>query len=137
MRKLHLPKSWFSSGSNWSPHDGCQGCGAAMSEAAWSEMGFVPANGLFAVAVTHRPGRDSTSAGAELMRRSERQAILASTRVHRNSVPSVQMHCKMMAILRATAMRAFLPPTRFASLMPHAFSGEKRSTLVSNTFAAS
>ena len=32
----------------------------------------------------------------------------------------------MTAILRATAMRAFLPPIRFAKRMPQAFNGENR-----------
>jgi hypothetical protein len=41
---------------------------AAMSEAACIEIGIDTANGLFAVTITHRPGRDSASARAELMR---------------------------------------------------------------------
>src|SRR4051812_48006658 len=77
-------------------------------------------HGLCAVVLTHRPGKDSASAGAELVWRIVRQA--AFSRVHQNSVPSVQMQCKMTAILRATAMRAFLPPIRFAKRMPQAFS---------------
>ena len=100
-------------------------------------MEIEPANGLFAVTVTRRPGKDSASAGAELMQWSESQTILVSSRVHQNSVPSTHMHCRMTAILRATAIRAFFPPMRLASLIPHAFKGEKRCTLVSNTFAAS
>ena len=50
-----------------------------------------PANGLCVVASTHRPGRDSLSAGAEPGWWRAGQAILASSRVHQNSVPSVQM----------------------------------------------
>lgn len=37
-------------------------------QATWFEMDIEPANSLFAVTVTHRPDRDSASAGAELMR---------------------------------------------------------------------
>ena len=66
-----------------------------------------------------------------------RQAVLASSRVHQKSVPSTQMQCRMTAILRATAMRAFLAPIRLTRRMPQAFKGEKRCTLVSNTWAAS
>jgi hypothetical protein len=51
-----------------------------MSEAACTKMGVGTANGLFAATVTHRPGRDSASARAELMRWIEGQAILASAR---------------------------------------------------------
>ena len=76
-------------------------------------------HGLCAVVLTRRPGKDSASAGAELVRRIARQA--AFSRVHQNSVPSVQMQCRMTAILRAIAMRAFLPPIRFAKRMSQAF----------------
>ena len=70
------------------------------------------------------PGQDRASAGAELVWRIARQAVFS--RVHQNSVPSVQMQCRMMAILRATATRAFLPPIRFAKRVPQAFNGENR-----------
>ncbi len=65
------------------------------------------------------------------------QAVLASSRVHRNSVPSIQMQRRITAILRATAMRAFLAPIRFTRRAPHAFKGEKRCALVSSKWAAS
>ena len=97
-----------------------------MSEAVWSEIDLGSTNGLFAIAVTRRPGRDALSAGAELVRWRVPQAIFPCVRVHQNSVPSVQMHCRMTAILRATATRAFLPPMRLASLVAQAFKGEKR-----------
>ena len=96
-----------------------------------------PANGQCAVASTHRPGRDSLSAGAEPGWWSAGQAILASSRVHQNSVPSVQMQRRMTAILRATATRAFLAPIRCTRRVPHALSGENRCTFVSSTLAAS
>lgn len=96
-----------------------------------------PANGLYAVASTHRPGRDSLSAGAEPGWWRAGQAILASSRVHQNSVPSTQMECRMTAILRATATRAFLAPIRCTSRVPQALSGENRCTFVSSTLAAS
>jgi len=57
--------------------------------------------------------------------------------VHRKSVPSIQIRCRMTASLRATATLAFVAPTFFISRTPHAFSGDQRSTLVSNTPAAS
>jgi hypothetical protein len=68
--------------------------------------------------------------------RTNGQAIAASC-IHQKSVPSVQMQCRMMASLRATATLAFLAPTRFISRTPHAFSGDQRLTLVSSTAAAS
>jgi hypothetical protein len=64
------------------------------------------------------------------------QAATASF-VHRKSVPSIQIRCRMTASLRATATFAFFAPDRFISRMPHAFNGDQRSTLVSRTPAAS
>src|SRR5205807_2165759 len=43
------------------------------------------------------------------------QAVAVSL-VHQNSVPSVQMHRRITAILRAMATRAFFDPMRRASL---------------------
>jgi hypothetical protein len=125
------------SGVGCTPHDGCQGCDAAMWVAAWSGIKPRPTYSSCAVIFTRRPGKDRTSAGAELGVVLLRQAILASSRVHQNSVPSTQIQCRITAILRATAMRAFLGPIRLANRVPQAFRGEKRFTLVSNTFAAS
>lgn len=90
---------------------------------------------LLAVVSTRRPSQDSVSAGAELGRWRD-QAIEASF-VHQNSVPSVQMHRRMTAILRAIATLAFFEPMRFASRVPHALSGDQRWTFVSSTLAAS
>ena len=81
-------------------------------------------HGLCAVVLTAVPARTAPPPGAELVWRIARQA--ANSRVHQNSVPSVQMQCRMTAILRAIAMRAFLPPIRFAKRMPQAFNGENR-----------
>ena len=111
------------SGVGCPPHDGCQGCDAARWKAIWP--GICPVDPRPLRGRPHRrPGKDSASAGAELVWRIARQA--AFSRVHQNSVPSVQMQCRMTAILRATAMRAFLPPIRFAKRMPQAFNGENR-----------
>lgn len=64
-------------------------------------------------------------------------AVVAAWFDHQNSVPSVTMHVRITASLRATAMRAFLKPIRFASLMPHALRLENRLTTVSSTVVAS
>ncbi len=85
-----------------------------------------PTNGHCAVACTHRPGREGLSAGAETRWWAAGQAILASSRVHQNSVPPTQMQRRMTAILRATATRAFLAPMRCTRRVPHAWSGENR-----------
>ena len=63
--------------------------------------------------------------------------VLASSRDHQNSVPLVQMQCRMTASLRATAIRASRPPIRLTRRMPYAFGGENRCTRVSSTLAAS
>ena len=57
--------------------------------------------------------------------------------VHQNSVPSVQMQCRITAILRAIATRAFFDPMRLASRVPQALSGDQRCTFVRRTLAAS
>jgi hypothetical protein len=44
---------------------------------------------------------------------------------HSKLVSSVQMQCRMTAILRATATLAFLAPTRFISRMPQAFRADQ------------
>ena len=56
---------------------------------------------------------------------------------HSNSVPSIQMQCRMTAILRATATLAFLAPTRFINRVPHAFRVDQRWVRCSSTLAAS
>ena len=45
------------------------------------------------------------------------QAVAVSL-VHQNSVPSVQMHRRITAILRAMATRAFFDPMRRAAAFP-------------------
>ena len=57
--------------------------------------------------------------------------------VHQNSVPSVQMHRRITAILRAMATLAFFEPMRRARRVPQALSGDQRWTFVNNTPAAS
>ena len=56
---------------------------------------------------------------------------------HSNTVPSVQMQCRMMASLRAIAIFAFFRPTRFASRMPQTLSADQRFVRWSSTLAAS
>ena len=56
---------------------------------------------------------------------------------HWNSVPSTQMQCRTTASLRATAVLAFLMPTRLASRTPQAFKTDHRFTTLSRTLAAS
>jgi hypothetical protein len=63
--------------------------------------------------------------------------MVASARLHQNSVPSVQIQCRMMASFRATAILAFFAPIRLLSLRPHALSGDHRLTRVISTLAAS
>jgi hypothetical protein len=63
--------------------------------------------------------------------------MAASARVHQNSVPSVQIQCKMMASFRATAILAFFGPIRLLNLWPYALSGDHRLTRVIRTLAAS
>ena len=55
---------------------------------------------------------------------------------HWNSVPSTQMQCRTTASLRATAVLAFLMPTRLASRTPQAFKTDHRFTTLSRTLAA-
>ena len=79
-----------------------------------------PANGLYAVASTHRPGRASLSAGAA------GQAILASSRVHQNSVPSLHQLTpgreQRQTLVRAEALGGdgTIPPLRSISARPRA-----------------
>jgi hypothetical protein len=61
------------------------------------------------------------------------QAVAVSL-VHQNSVPSVQMHRRITAILLAT--HAFFDPIRRASRVPHALRGDQ-CTFVRRTLAAS
>ena len=56
---------------------------------------------------------------------------------HWNSVPSTQMQCRTTASLRATAVLAFLMPTRLASRTPQAFKTDHRFTTLIRTLAAS
>ena len=63
--------------------------------------------------------------------------MLASSRSHLNSVPSVQLQCRMTASLGATTIRALRPRIRLARRMTQAFNGENCCTRVSNTPAAS
>ncbi len=62
---------------------------------------------------------------------------VAVSLVHQNSVPSVQMHRRITAILRAMATRAFFDPMRRASRVPHALRGDQRCPFVRRTLAAS
>jgi hypothetical protein len=102
------------------------------------DLGFAEStHSLCAVVLTRRPDKDSATAKAEQVRWITRQAMVVSSRVHRTSVPSTQMQCRMTANLRATAMRAFRPPIRLAKRTPQAFNGENRCTLVSSTLVAS
>src|SRR3954453_18448898 len=96
VKRWSLPGSLFSPGSVARPMMGVRGVtprGGKRSDRAYAHS----IHGLCAVVLTHRPGKDSASAGAELVWRIVRQA--AFSRVHQNSVPSVQMQCKMTAIL--------------------------------------
>jgi hypothetical protein len=52
------------------------------------------------------------------------QAVAVSL-FHQNSVPSVQMHRRITAILRAMATRASFDPMRRASRVPHALRGDQ------------
>ena len=63
-----------------------------------------------------RPGQRLRECGAGTM--GWDQAVAVSL-VHKNSVPSVQMHRRITAILRAMATRAFFDPMRRASRVPH------------------
>ena len=54
-----------------------------------------------------------------------------------NSVPSIQMRCRMTAIRRARATIAFLCPRRRDTCAAQAFSADHRFTRVSRTCAAS
>ena len=67
----------------------------------------------------------------------DRDQAVAGSLVHQNSVPSVQMHCRITAIFRAMATRAFFEPMRRASRVPHALRGDHRCTFVRRTLAAS
>ena len=57
----------------------------------------------------------------------------AVSRVHRNSVPSTQMRCRITASRRASATTAFLIPRCLAIFMAHALSHDhfaRRSSIV-------
>jgi hypothetical protein len=66
------------------------------------------------------PGQRLRECGAGGMDQDQAAAI---SLVHQNSVPSVQMQCKITAILRAIATRAFFDPMRLAKRVPQALSG--------------
>ena len=57
--------------------------------------------------------------------------------LHWNVVSVVHMRWRMTASLRATAMVAFLAPTRLPRVSPHVFSALGRAERLSNTLAAS
>ena len=79
-----------------------------------------------------RPGGDTSVKSAE-----QRIGNHAADELQRNGVLVFHMAWRMTAILRATAMRAFLNPETFASFRPHAFSVEKRRLRVNSVVAAS
>ena len=81
-----------------------------------------------------RPGQRLRECGAGTM---DWDQAVAVSLVHQNSVPSVQMHRRITAILRAMATRAFFDPMRRASRVPHALRGDQRCTFVRRTLAAS
>lgn len=55
---------------------------------------------------------------------------------HSNTVPSIQMQCRMTASFLATATCAFFMPTLLANRTPHAFSAHQRFVRWSSTAAA-
>jgi hypothetical protein len=88
----------------------------------------------FEVTDTIVPAGTITSAGAELVGVPLFHAVAAS---HSNWVPSVQMQCMIVAILRAIATLAFFAPIRFERLSPQLLSGDPRRTIFRRTLAAS
>jgi hypothetical protein len=89
---------------------------------------------LTEVTITAVPAGTPTGAGNPQAGYCCRYAVFVP---HSNSVPSIQMQCRMTAILRATATFAFLAPTRFISRVPHALRADQRWVRCSNTLAAS
>src|SRR3954454_15306187 len=89
------------------------------------------------VTVTTVPAGTSTGAAGPAGPNLGGYAAVAILVPHSNSVPSVQMQCRMMAILRATAIFAFLAPIRFISRVPHSFRADHRWVRCSSTVAAS
>jgi hypothetical protein len=83
----------------------------------------------------HRPGRDDFRE-AEL-RIDCSSCCHAAALLHSNWVPSIQIQWRMTAILRASAILAFLEPIRLASLVPQLFKLDPRRTTFSSTLAAS
>jgi hypothetical protein len=73
----------------------------------------------------HRPGRDNNRRCCPAGRIWVCCYAIFSL-PHSTQVPSVQMQCRMTAILRATATLAFLAPTRFINRTPHTFKADQR-----------
>jgi len=62
---------------------------------------------------------------------------VAASRVHRNSVPSIQMRCMITASRRARATMAFFWPRRLAIFIAHALSQDHFAERTSMIWAAS
>src|SRR5467141_3261866 len=61
----------------------------------------------------------------------------AASAFHWNVLPVVHMRCRITASLRATAIVAFLAPTRLPRASPQVFSALGRADRLSKTLAAS
>jgi len=61
---------------------------------------------------------------------------VASSRVHRNSLPSAQIRCITIANFRAAATTARRRPRRLATLTPQAFNADQRLVRVRSASAA-
>ena len=97
------------------------------------ERGAMPAGANFEIAATIVPAGTLVPP----KRFSVRSVAHAATPPQSNSVPSVQMQCRITASLRATATVVFLRPMRLTSLVAQLFSGEGRRTTLMSTLAAS
>src|ERR1700745_2266065 len=93
---------------SWSPHLGVRG-----------EMPQRVKRPILWARVCSQSFQPAVPAGtASLRTRSCSDQTLTGSLVHQNSVPSVHMHRRITAILRATATRAFLEPMRRTSRVP-------------------
>jgi len=91
----------------------------------YKERGAMPAGTNFEIAATIA-GRDVRSAEAVLV---TGQLLIQLLYPQLNSLPSVQMQCRMTASLQAKATVVFLRPMRLTSLVAQFFSGEVRRTI--------
>jgi hypothetical protein len=99
------------------------------------EVRLLAVSRLTEVAITAVPAGTSPALLSQAGIRYGYAAVLAPP--HSNSVPSLQMQCRITAILRAITTLAFFNPIRFISRTPQVFSVDHLWLRCSSKLAAS